>query len=108
LVKVVDSTGVVIDYVYDEVGNMREVKRSTITNPGGLQIFSFSPQQGGPLSTVSIQGLGFSPTPANNIVTFNGVACVSYRDHTGSPSAGGCDDRADLSDRERKHSHIGQ
>jgi YD repeat-containing protein len=74
LVKVVDSTGVVIDYVYDEVGNMWEVKRSTITNPGGLQIFSFSPQQGGPLSLVTIQGLGFSLTPANNIVGFNAVA----------------------------------
>src|SRR2546425_5279340 len=54
LMKVVDSTGVVVDYVYDAVGNMLEVKRSSLANPGGLQIFSFTPQQGGPLAIVKI------------------------------------------------------
>ena len=73
LVKVVDSTGVVIDYLYDAVGNMLEIRRTILTNPGGLQILSFAPQQGGPLSTVTIQGQGFSPTAANNTVRFNGV-----------------------------------
>src|SRR2546428_5013658 len=73
LVKVVDSTGVVIDYVYDAVGNILEIKRSAIGTLGGLTIFSFSPQQGGPLATVAIQGQGFSPTPSANIVKFNGT-----------------------------------
>ncbi len=74
LTRVVDSTGIVIEYVYDAVGNILQVNRSTLTNPGGLSIFSFSPQQGGPLSTVTIQGQGFSTTAVNNVVRFNGVA----------------------------------
>lgn len=73
LVKVVDSTGVAIDYVYDAVGNMLEVRRSSIGTPGGLSIFSFTPQQGGPLATVTIQGQGFSVTPSANTVLFNGT-----------------------------------
>src|SRR5687767_1035878 len=47
--KVVDSTGVVIEYVYDPVGNILEVRRSTST-PGTLSIFSFTPGQGPPLT----------------------------------------------------------
>jgi len=73
LVKVVDSTGVVIEYVYDPVGNMLEIKRSAAA-PGTLAIFSFTPQQGGPLATVTNSGQGFSPTPSLNTVRFNGVA----------------------------------
>ena len=73
LIKVVDSTGVVIEYVYDAVGNMLQVKRSTAT-PGVLTIFSFTPQQGGPLTTVTISGQGFSTRLAANTVLFNGVA----------------------------------
>src|ERR1044072_7931644 len=72
LIKVVDSTGIVIEYVYDEVGNMLQVKRSN-TTPGPLVIFSFTPQQGGPPTTIAISGQGFSPTPSLNTVRFNGV-----------------------------------
>jgi len=43
LTKVVDSTGVVIEYVYDPVGNMLEIRRSTVAH-GALTIFSFAPQ----------------------------------------------------------------
>src|SRR6266498_1107716 len=50
LKKVVDSTGVALDYLYDPVGNILEVKRSAAP-PGQLTIFSFTPAQGGPLST---------------------------------------------------------
>ena len=67
LIKVVDSTGVAIDYVYDSVGNMTQVNRSTVT-PGALSIFAFSPAQGGPLTTVTISGQGFSTTPSLNTV----------------------------------------
>lgn len=75
LIKVVDSTGVVIEYVYDAVGNMLEVKRSTVA-PAGLSIFSFTPAQGGPLTTVTVYGQGFSPTPALNTVRIGGVAAT--------------------------------
>ena len=75
LIKVVDSTGVVIEYVYDAVGNMLQVKRSNVA-AGALTIFSFTPQQGGPLSTVTISGQGFSSTLTANTVRFNGVAAT--------------------------------
>jgi YD repeat-containing protein len=75
LQKVVDSTGVVLEYVYDAVGNIVEIKRST-TAPGGLAIFSFTPGQGGPLTSVTIRGQGFASTPAGNIVRFNGAAAA--------------------------------
>jgi len=76
LSKVVDSTGVVITYVYDSVGNTLQVNRSTLSSPGVLSIFSFTPQQGGPLTTVTITGQGFSTTPAANTVKFNGTAAA--------------------------------
>lgn len=74
LSKVIDSTGIVIEYIYDSVGNILEVRRSTLAQPGALTIFNITPQQGGPASTVTIQGQGFSTTPASNAVRFNGVA----------------------------------
>jgi YD repeat-containing protein len=73
LVKVVDSTGVVIEYVYDPVGNILEVKRSTLSNPNGLQLFNFTPAQGGPGTLVTIQGQGFSTIPSGNTVRFGAV-----------------------------------
>src|SRR5439155_8111972 len=73
--KVVDSTGVVIEYVYDEVGNVLQVQRSTIA-PASLVIFGFTPQSAGPLTQVTIQGRGFSTTPSLNTVKFNGVSAT--------------------------------
>src|SRR5579872_7634627 len=72
LTKVVDSTGTAIEYVYDPVGNILQIKRSTVT-PGTLAIFNFTPQSGGPTQTVTIQGQGFDPAPANDLVQFNGT-----------------------------------
>ena len=74
LTRVVDSTGVSVEYVYDAAGNMTEIKRGTVA--GGLQILSFSPAQGGPGATITIQGQGFSTTLASNIVRFNNVAAT--------------------------------
>lgn len=75
LTKVVDSTGTVIEYVYDPVGNILQIKRSSIA-PGTLAIFNFTPQRGGPGQTVIIQGQAFDPTLSKNIVQFNGTAAT--------------------------------
>ncbi len=72
LTKVVDSTGTVIEYIYDPVGNILQIRRSSVA-PGTLAIFNFTPQSGGPTQTVTIQGQAFDPTPANDIVQFNGT-----------------------------------
>ncbi len=72
LTKVVDSAGNVIEYVYDPVGNLLEIRRSTI-QPNAPAILNLSPQQGAINATVTIQGQGFSATPAANEVKFNGT-----------------------------------
>ena len=75
LSKVVDSSGVVVDYVFDDVGNILEIKRSTV---GGFAIIDYSPREGINGSTVTISGRGFSATPSENIVRFgDAVATVS-------------------------------
>ena len=73
LVKVIDSTGIVIEYVYDEVGNMLEIKRSNIPAPTGLSIFDFAPKQGPPFAMLTIQGQGFSPVASENAVRLSGL-----------------------------------
>ncbi len=78
LIKVVDSTGIVIEYVYDAVGNMLEVKRSSVA-PGSLSIFSFVPQQGTTGAVVTIMGQGFSTTASANQVRFGGVVAAVLR-----------------------------
>jgi YD repeat-containing protein len=72
LTRVVDSSGIVLEYVYDPVGNILQVKRTAGT-PGALSIFSFTPSQGAPLTMVTIRGQGFSATSSANSVLFNGV-----------------------------------
>lgn len=71
LVKVIDSTGNVIEYVYDPVGNILEIKRSSVS---ALAIFSFTPQHGPVGTVVTIQGQGFSANPIDNVVRFNGTS----------------------------------
>ncbi len=75
LSKVVDSTGNVVDYVYDPVGNILQIKRSAIAS-GALAIFSFTPQQGPVGATITIQGQGFSTTLSADTVLFNGTAAT--------------------------------
>lgn len=72
LTKVVDSTGTIIEYVYDPVGNILQIKRSGVA-PGTLAIFSFTPQRGGIGEAVTIQGQGFSNASAGNVVQFDGT-----------------------------------
>jgi len=73
LIKVIDSTGVMIQYVYDPVGNMLKIIRSTVT-PGALTIFNITPMSAAAGGTITIQGQGFSTTPSANTVTLNGFA----------------------------------
>ena len=75
LVKVVDSTGVVIQYIYDPVGNILQINRSTAAS-GVLTIFNVTPQTVGTGATITIQGQGFSSTPSLNIVTIDGIAAT--------------------------------
>lgn len=75
LAKVVDSTGIVLEYVYDPVGNILEVRRSNVA-PGTLSIYSFTPQKAAPGTILTIQGQGFSTTPAANIVRINGISAT--------------------------------
>jgi YD repeat-containing protein len=75
LVKVVDSTGVVIQYVYDPVGNITQINRSSIA-PGALTIFNATPMTVDTGGTLTIQGQGFSTNPAQDTVTIGGVAAT--------------------------------
>jgi len=71
LVKVIDSTGVVIQYIYDPVGNILQINRAAVA-PGALTIFNVTPLtalQGG---TITIQGQGFNANPALDVVTIGG------------------------------------
>ncbi len=75
LVKVVDSTGIVIQYVYDSVGNIVQINRSSAP-AGTLIIYNLAPMTVAAGANLTIQGQGFSPTPAQNIVMIGGVAAT--------------------------------
>lgn len=81
IVKVVESDGATLEYVYDANGNLVEIRRTSIN---GIAIFGLSPQQGPVNSTVTIQGQGFSATPAANDVRFNGTAATVLSASTSS------------------------
>ena len=73
--RVTDSSGVSIEYIYDETGNIRSTVNTTIAL---FAIVNLRPA-GGPVGTrVVLEGRGFSDAPGENIVTFNGaVAAVA-------------------------------
>ncbi len=73
LVGVVDGSGNAASYQYDSAGNLLSI---STTNASHVSIFSLSPNNG-PISTnVTIYGDGFSTTPSQNTVTFNGQAAT--------------------------------
>jgi YD repeat-containing protein len=72
LTTVVDSSGNVANYAYDAAGNLLSIVRAQVA-PSAPAIFNFIPQQGLPGVTVTIQGQGFSATPADDTVKFNGT-----------------------------------
>lgn len=71
LTKAADSTGVVLEYVYDEVGNILEVKRTENT---GISILEVQPHAAQAGDQVTIDGIGFSAVAGENNVTFDGIA----------------------------------
>lgn len=72
LFKALDPTGTLLEYVYDPVGNILEVKRSTVP-PTSLSIFNITPAFGPPGMTARIYGQNFAPTIAGNVVRLNGI-----------------------------------
>ena len=53
LSQAIDSTGIKISWIYDEVGNIKEIRRETL--PNGLAILGFTPTQGAVGTNVTIQ-----------------------------------------------------
>jgi YD repeat-containing protein len=76
LIKVVDSSGAEVDYVYDALGNIVQITRGQAPAAGTLAILNFTPQSGGVGTTVTVQGQQFSSTPSSNAVQFNGTAAT--------------------------------
>ncbi|MBL8496009.1 MAG: IPT/TIG domain-containing protein, partial [Rhodocyclaceae bacterium] len=73
LVQIIDSNGESAQYQYDAAGNITAITR---TGSAQISIAEFSPSSGPVGSQVTIDGVGFSTTPSNNSVKFNGVTAV--------------------------------
>lgn len=72
------SASSAVELIYDAAGNLKQIKRQA---PYGLGVTGFAPASGPAGTAVTIYGFGFSTTPANNTVTFNGVpATVAIAD----------------------------
>lgn len=66
---VIDSQGNAAIYTYDAAGNLLSI---TKTQAGQVATITFSPTYGPVGTVVTIRGVGFSPTPAQNVVEFGG------------------------------------
>jgi trimeric autotransporter adhesin len=73
LVAVTSASGSTVVYSYDAVGNILSIQPIAT---GQLALFVFTPQQGIVGATVTLQGNGFSTTPSNNTVKFNGTVAT--------------------------------
>jgi YD repeat-containing protein len=73
LVGVIDQNGDAAAYHYDAVGNLLSITR---TGASQVAIIEFTPNDGPIGGTVTIHGTGFSTTPSQNTVTFNGTAAT--------------------------------
>lgn len=70
LVGVVAPSGDLAQYVYDAAGNIVQINRIAA---GSLALIEFSPKTGPAGTQVAIWGSGFSATPSQNTVAFNGA-----------------------------------
>jgi YD repeat-containing protein len=72
LIATVNPTDTVI-YSYDASGNLLSISRQSSTQ---VAVLSFTPSSGAVGTSVTINGSGFSATPAQNTVQFNGAAAT--------------------------------
>jgi hypothetical protein len=73
--RVLDSTGTLLEYIYDPNGNITQINRSTVA-PSSLSILSLQPFSGAAGQTITIFGQNFGSTPSANTVMINGVAAA--------------------------------
>src|SRR6266542_2728714 len=73
LVGVVDPSGDTAVYTYDAVGNLLSISRHSSS---AVSTIDFAPHSGPVGTTVTISGTGFSTTPSQNSVAFNGAAAT--------------------------------
>ena len=73
LVAVIDPSGDTARYAYDSVGNLLSITKQSSAL---VSVIDFTPKSGLAGTVVTIYGTGFSSTPGNNTVTFNGTAAV--------------------------------
>jgi YD repeat-containing protein len=71
LVGVVDPASDAAIYRYDAVGNLLSISRFPSSQ---VSIIEFTPNSGPSGATVTVYGTGYSLTPSQNTLTFNGVA----------------------------------
>ena len=70
---VVFAVSNVVQYTYDAAGNVVAIQR---INPAPITLTGLVPATGPVGAIIAITGTGFSATPADNAVAFNGVAAV--------------------------------
>lgn len=69
---VINGSGNVAQYVYDSDGNITQI---AVSQPS-LAIYQLSPSSGAVGASVTIYGTGFSTTPSQDAVSFNGTAAT--------------------------------
>lgn len=74
LVGVVDPAGESVVFSYDIVGNLLLISRHASSV---VSIIDFTPHSGPVGATVTVSGTGFSTTPIQNSVAFNGAAATA-------------------------------
>lgn len=70
VVAVTQNNGTTAQYTYDTLGHLAQT--TTVTS-GQLAIFAFTPTHGESGAQVTIEGQGFSASPASDSVSFNGT-----------------------------------
>jgi YD repeat-containing protein len=71
LTAAIDQNGDAAVYQYDAVGNLLSIARHS---SGSVAIVEFTPNAAPVGTAVTLYGIGFSATPSQNTVTFNGTA----------------------------------
>lgn len=73
VISVVNPAGETVTYNYDAVGNLLSIIRRSSSQ---ISISEFTPNAGPVGKAVTIYGTGFSATPSQNTVKFNGTTAV--------------------------------